>query len=108
MWRLLAALGALAVLVLLHTDDAVDAVDVQSYVGRPYEEAVDAIKTRQPGAAVVAYRARDTDSPEKPFEMAMQPGVHYLGVDKQGRLLGAVPAQYAQRRIKHAGILELA
>lgn len=109
MW-VLVALGALAVLVILQTDAhvAVPAVDVRAYVGRPYTEAVDAIKTQQPHAVVVAYRARDTDSPDKPFVMAMQAGVHYLGVDKQDRLLGAVPAQYTERNIKHSGILTFA
>lgn len=106
MW-LLMTLGVLALLVVLQADMSatVPMVDVQALVGKPIDEVVTAIKTQQPNAVVVAYRTRDTDSPAKPHVMAMQPNVHYLGVDKSGAFRGMVPQQYVERNIKHSGIL---
>lgn len=106
MW-LLITLGVLALLVVLQADMSatVPMVDVQALVGRPIDEVVTAIKTEKPNAVIVAYRTRDTDSSAQPHVMAMQPNVHYLGVDKSDTFLGMVPLQYVERNIKHSGIL---
>lgn len=101
----LAALALAAAWVLLTARPSQLPVDVDAYVGRPYGEAVAAIKAGQPGAEVVVYRARRSWGGPRRESMAMRPGVHYLGVGSDGALLGAVPAQYAGRSIKHLGIV---
>ena len=100
--RVLVALALSAAWVLLAQSPP---VDVAAYVGRPYGEAVAAIKAGQPGAEVVVYRARRSWGGPRRESMAMRPGVHYLGVGPDGALLGEVPAQYAGRAIKHLGIV---
>ena len=79
-------------------------VDLAALVGRPYAEAVAALKAQRPLAVVVVYRARDTGGP-KTLEMPMLPGTFYMGVGPDGAYMDLVPHYYVHRRIRHCGIV---
>ena len=79
-------------------------LDLRAHVGKPYQEALAALKAQRPLAVVVAYRVRDSWSTAHQ-EMTMLPGIHYMGVGHDGAYMDLVPPYYLHRTIKHMGIV---